>query len=433
MPLWYQNLRSALLLVQSIIGVLIFFYKLKRRKGFWLRFLAGLALGGALCHVFQSLFYVPGSTPLAVATHAMTSCIVYSILIALVFFCFDETIWTVLFASASGYFAQDIAGSFKQLVKQIPGIVIAAQDKTGIIGLDLFCYGSIFFLLYILFRPYTQEREEDFEHKSKAIFSLVAMLLCIGMARLTQDNPGRNTLSIVSESIYSIIADALILMVQFGIMERAKLSSHIDIMRELVHQQHMQYEASKESVQLINEKYHDLKHLLTDFQGVVPGEQLRRLRQSIEHYDIQMHTGNEVLDVLLTQSMNLCVQRDITLTCSIGQTDFGFVEELDLYTLVHNALHNAINAVTALPPERERFIFLSSSSEGNMLTLHVENSCGSDIVFKDGLPQSRGDLKVHGFGMKSMLRTAEKYDGTITAKAEDGLFFLDILLLNSES
>ena len=429
MPLWYQNIRSALLLLQSVMGVLLFGYALKRRAGFFARAVSGLFAGGVFCWLLQSVIYIPGSAPLALASHALMSAVVYGILIAIVYFSCDETIWTVLFASSSGYIAQDVAGSLKQILRQIPLIEMAAQDNFGILGVDLLCYGGIYLILFIVFRPYTRDREENFDDKIKAVFSVIVLLLCIGMARLTQDNPDRNVVSAVTESLFMIIVDLLILALQFGVMERAKLAGHVEAMRMLMSQQRTQFEAHKQSMQLVNEKYHDLKHLLQDFEGKMPQKVLKKLEQSIDGYDLHADSGNSVLDVLLTEKMGLCAQRGINLTCCIGQTDFGFVDELDLYALFGNALGNAVNAVSALPEGRERFIILSASREGNMLTIHMENPFDGEIPFEDGLPQTAGDPDYHGFGMRSMARTAEKYGGMLAAKQEGGMFYLDILLL----
>jgi sensor histidine kinase regulating citrate/malate metabolism len=120
------------------------------------------------------------------------------------------------------------------------------------------------------------------------------------------------------------------------------------------------------------------------------------------------------------------------LTCSLGKTDFSFVEELDLYSLFQNALSNAINAVSALPEGTERFITLSAMRDGNTLSIHMENPCREDIDFVDGLPQTRDDPDWHGFGMKSMNRIAEKYNGMLTVEQRGRLFLLDILLLAPE-
>ncbi len=429
MPAWYQNIRSAVFLFQAMMGVLIIGYTLKKRPLFLLRLLASLVVGGWLCVSIQNILYVPGSTSAALISHAAMSLIVYFVLILVVLVCFTETIWTVLFVTASGYIAQDLAGSLKQLMKQIPSIAELAENTFGILLVDLLCYGGVFLLLFVLFRPFIQDREEDFNNKLKAIFSIVVLIICIGMARLTQDNPDRNTMAAIAESSYAIIVDTLILILQFGVMDQARLKSHIEIMRELIHQQHMHYEASKVSAQLINEKYHDLKKMLNSFQEVVPQEQLDRMMKSIERYDIRVNTGNDVLDVLLTQMMDLCLQRNINLTCSLGGADFSFVEEFDLYALFHNALDNAINAVMALPSDKDRYIILSASQDENIITIHMENPSDGEITYNEGLPASQRDPKYHGFGMKSMLHTAERYHGTLAIKQENNLFMLDILLL----
>lgn len=432
MPGWYQNVRSVFLLTQSLLGVLLFGYSLRLRKRFLPRALAGLLAGGVLCYLVQRAIYIPGSAPLALVSHAAMSAIVYAILIAIVFASCEETIWTALFAASSGYIAQDIAGSLKQLVRLIPVMELAARDDFGILGVDLLCYGGAYLALFLAFRPYTKDRTESFDDKIKAVFSVVVLLFCIGMARLTQDNPDRNTTSIVAEILFMIFVDVLILALQFGVMEQAKLSRNVETLRELMHQQRMQVESRKESVQLVNEKYHDLKHMLSDFRGSVPQEQLQKLEQSIDRYDLHVDSGNDVLDVLLTEKMDVCAQRGISLTCCLGQTDLGFVDELDLYALFGNALNNAIAAVSALPEGRERFIVLSATRKGNMLTIHMENPCAGEIDFEDGLPQTSGDPEYHGFGMRSMEHTAEKYGGLLTAKQEGNMFYLDILLLATD-
>jgi len=432
MPLWYQQSRSALLLVQTVIGLLLVAYPIKRRRGFLLRLLCATAAGAALQYVVGKRLYVVGSTPYAMLTHALVSLIVYLTVIAITWFCYEETIWTVLFVAATGYIFQDIAGSVKTLIRMNGAVDLFARQAWGVLGLDVMCYGAVYTLLFFALRPVLKNRDGNFDNKIKAIFSVGVLILCIGMARLSQDNPERNTMAVVAEELFRLTIDLLVIALQFGLMERARLASNMETMRELVHQQRVQYEASKESAQLINEKYHDLKHLLKSFRGTVPQEQLDRLKQSIAAYERPANSGNEVLDVLLAEKIGLCQQRNIVLTCNLGQTDFSFVEELDLYSLFQNALTNAINAVSELPEDTERFISLSAARDGNMLTVHMENPCREDISFVDGLPQTREDPDWHGFGMKSMTRVAEKYGGMLTVEQRGRLFLLDILLLAPE-
>ena len=334
--------------------------------------------------------------------------------------------------AATGYIVQDIAGTVKTLARQIAWMNSFSSRPEGVLIVDLICYGAVYTLMFFALRPFVKNREDNFDNKLKAIFSVFVLLLCIGMARLTQDNPDRNQQAVIVEALFQIVIDVLVIALQFGVMEQARLTSNMETMRELVHTQRVQYEASKESAQLINEKYHDLKHLIKSFRGTVPQEQLDKLKQSIAAYERPANSGNEVLDVLLAEKIGICQQRGIVLTCSLGMTGFSFVEELDLYSLFQNALTNAINAVSALPEGVERFISLSSVRDGNMLTIHMENPCEDDIAFVDGLPQTKNDPDWHGFGMKSMNRIAEKYNGMLTAEQRGKMFFLDILLLDPE-
>ena len=205
------------------------------------------------------------------------------------------------------------------------------------------------------------------------------------------------------------------------------MAQSVETMRELIHQQHIQYEASRESTQLVNEKYHDLKQLLADFRGRVSVEQLNRLERYVGSYDTFVRTGSDVLDVILSEKRSLCAQRSILLTCYASGNALDFVEELDLYCLLSNALTNAMEAVSKLP-EGERFVTFTVVRDGCMAAVHVENPYGGELDMEDGLPKSRRDPQYHGFGMKSMVRIAEKYGGSLAVKCRDQVFSLDILL-----
>ena len=269
MPEWYKLTRSAILLLQSLIGVLLVSYPLKKRNRFMIRLVLGAALGFGLICIAGNTLYLRGYFPLAIVTHALVALIVYLLLIAIVWFCYDETIWTVLFTAATGYMAQDIAGSVKTLFRQIEAVDAFSLTNGDVLAVDIVCYGLVYLLLFFALRPFVRNREWNFDNKIKAMFSAAVLVLCVGMARLTQDNPVRNQQAVIAEAIFQIVIDVLVIAMQFGVMEQARLTGHVETMRELVHQQRVQYEASKESAQIINEKYHDLKHLIKSFRGTV--------------------------------------------------------------------------------------------------------------------------------------------------------------------
>lgn len=427
MPGWYADVRSPILLLQSVLAVFVFARHLSRRRYFWLRLVLGTAAGGAALYLIRLAFF-PGMNNLVnSAGRIVLTIAAYLILIAICWLVYEESFWTALFVASAGYIAQDLAGTLKTVLKLIPAVDGLCQDRLGILLVDAVVYFGFYVALYFAFRPFTQNREENFDNREKAVFSFVVLLFCLGMARLAQGNSDRNRTAVFAECLYQLLCDLFILLLQFGVMERAKLARSVDAMRELVHQQHEQFHQSKESTALVNEKYHDLKNLLESFQGQISQEQITRLKAKVGEYDTFADTGNRVLDVALAEKRAVCGRRGVELTTFVDGTLLGFMEELDLYSLIGNALNNAIDAAARLPAG-EGYIILASSAEEGMATIHVENPYTGELVMENHLPKSQRDARYHGFGMKSMERIVKKYNGSLAVKAENGIFYLDMIL-----
>ena len=410
--------------------MLIFSWSLPRRFSYRGMFCWVTLLGMLLCWCETNLFMHDGTLwgTLVVQCAVLLSLFAFSILIE---YCsFQISGWTAVSLASSGYAVQNIAGSVKTLLRMIPRIGALSANSIGVVVLDLFCYGVVYLLAGVVVYPHITGREADLENKYKALFSALIMILCIGMGRISMLNTDRTQISQCVENFYAILTGILILVLQFGLIEHRKMSHDIDAMRQLLHEQYIQYENSKINMQLVNEKYHDLKQLLQGFHGQVSPSQIQKLEKQLDGYEAVTNTGNEVLDVLLSDKRTLCIQRGIQLTCYVGGADLSFVEQLDLYSLFGNLLNNAIEAVSQLPPEQERFITLAARREENMVTIHAENPCIGTVEFRDGLPQSHRDPNYHGFGMRSMERIAEKYSGSLAAKQVGDVFYLDIILFS---
>ena len=425
MPVWYQQGRSALLLIQSVIALLLVSCSMNRRKQFYLRLITSVLAGCAVQYLVRGI-YIVGSTPPAMLSHAAAALLVYITLSAITWFCYDESIWTVLLMTATGYIGQDIAGSVKTLFRQIEWVNSFSRQQGGILIVDLVCYGAVYVLMFFALRPFVRNRNDNFDNKRKAVSSVLVLLLCIGMARLTQDNPNRNQQAVIAEALGQIVIDVLVIALQYGVMEQARLAKNMETMRELVHTQRVQYEASKESAQLINEKYHDLKHLLKSFRGTVPQEQLDQLKHSIAAYERPANSGNEVLDVVLRLSKLTCDREHIQLSCLADGNCLGFMRTRHVYSLFNNAVGNAIEAVRKLPDEDKRVISLSVGKRGNQAEIEITNYFDGQVV-RAG-ETTKEDRSHHGFGTMSMRYVVEEYGGNLSIQTQKDIFTLFITI-----
>ena len=179
---------------------------------------------------------------------------------------------------------------------------------------------------------------------------------------------------------------------------------------------------------MINIKCHDIKYKLGELfaaEGKISSKAVDDLYKSISIYDSKVETGNELLDVLLTEKSLYCEKNKIKLTIMAEGGDLSFMSDADIYSLFGNILDNAVEAVIKVPPER-RAVTLSVKTVGNMLIVHEQNYYAGRIKFVKGAPvTSKGNTNEHGYGILSIRRIVEKYEGGLNVSAEDGIFSLD--------
>lgn len=206
-----------------------------------------------------------------------------------------------------------------------------------------------------------------------------------------------------------------------------------DALQRMLEMQYTNYQLSQDSIHLVNQKYHDLKHQIALLRSeITVGEKLECLDQmesEIRSYEAQNKTGNEVLDTILTGKSIYCQEHGITLTCVADGHALDFMSIMDISALFGNALDNAIEGVSKVPEAEQRLIHLSVSRQKGFLRIQVKNRCEEDLVTGEELPgTTKKDRRFHGYGLKSIRATAEKYGGSIAVHGENGWFDLGILI-----
>ena len=259
---WYQAHWQALLLLQAALGTWVFAYGLKRRPHFVGRAAFSLMMGAFLAEgTTRLLWHFSGWAQL------LTVSLIYGLLILVGFICFEESIWTVMFVASSGYMLQDIASNIKQLLRLWSWVNGFMQTNVGLICIDALCYGGCCLLAHRVFRHETDRVEVEFNDKLKVAFSVGVLLICACLSRLSRIAPAliHGDLGCGHRMVicmYQVVLGAFMLLLQYGVMERTRLDRYVDTMQELLHQQHAQYETSKENAELVSEKYHDFKKMI---------------------------------------------------------------------------------------------------------------------------------------------------------------------------
>lgn len=203
--------------------------------------------------------------------------------------------------------------------------------------------------------------------------------------------------------------------------------------RSILNTQYMQFRESQENIDMINRKYHDLKHQLQVIREE-KNEQKRiayvdEIENGIRKYETENKTGNSVLDTILTSKCNQCLKQNIQITVVADGTLLNHIHVMDLCTIFGNALDNAIEHEVQIPDEEKRMIHVSVSRKKDFTCVVVENYFEGKLKSDHGvILTTKSNRQYHGYGIKSIQYSVRKYGGYTNAAVHDHWFRLEILL-----
>lgn len=132
-------------------------------------------------------------------------------------------------------------------------------------------------------------------------------------------------------------------------------------------------------------------------------------------------SGNDFADAILNSKYSLAAEHGCTLDFSGAIS--GEIPIFSLCTVLFNAIDNAVEGCCRYEGEAEKRIVIRGTVRGGVQILTVTNPCSETA---EPGSTSKQDKKDHGFGMRNMRRAVKELDGTLTAKAEGGVFRLEV-------
>ncbi len=432
---WYR----LIVLAELVLAESLFVFRMKRRSFFALRLVFVLTAS------FLATWFFPLPTYNAMYTSFMFFTI-FVITLLLQKLIFAESWITLVFCSVAGYTLQHTAYQAFNLLSVALGL---SEDGVNLYGggegvegvsalsmsLYFVCYIFIYWHAFILFARRIR-KNETIVIKNVSLFLLVFLLILgdiiINAVIVYESYNDYNKVYITMSGISSLVICVLALFLQFSLLSNHNLEGELDKAYHLLREGRKQYDGAKTNIDLINLKCHDLKHQIRAISRSksLSEDAIKEIENAISIYDCAVKTGNDVLDTILTEKSLICGSHSIGMTCVIDGRALSFMDELDLYTLFGNIFDNAIEAVMKLETEK-RAISLTSNLSGNMLSVVVRNFCDvSKVIFDGELPvTTNADKEYHGFGMKSIKRIIEKYDGNLSVLVKDDVFTLNMLFI----
>lgn len=305
-------------------------------------------------------------------------------------------------------------------------------------GTIFFVYGAVFAGEYFM-ESYLKKGLEELQITKRemfAVFLIVLSVFCVSnMSYLNQNWLFSSFLAkdiFIIRTLVDLCGVALLYACHIQLKE-VQIRFEMDMLSNIMQMQYANYQLSKESIDMVNQKYHDLKHQIALLKAEADAKQsvqyLEQIEQEVKIYETQNKTGNKVLDIVLTSKSCCCQGAGIELKSIVEGSLLDFMDDMDISALFGNLLDNAIEAAQKIPVKERRLIRLYVVREKQFLRICIENYCEEDIQFKNGMPvTTKKDKRIHGYGMKSIKSAVKKYNGSVVAGLKDHWFEVKILI-----
>lgn len=416
---------------ELIFCEVIFLLKKPRREYFPVRLLLSMILYFALAFGWMTLID-------SIQTESLLPLVFlylgYAFLTAVpIGICFEMRGLEVLFSIAGGYATQHMCFAFLRIYLYLTQHSLEVDGFYRIFT-QYILYILWAFVIYMMIIRKNQDKDEFVAADIRiAVLALVLALAAIGLSVFysNPDNAPLNMYNGILCPAYGILCCALVLMMEYYVLRENRMKKEQEVMEELLQMANAQQKSSKEAINIINMKCHDLKHQLKAFTDMSESsermEYVREVQQAVTIYDAIFHTGSEPLDYVLREKSLIIEEYHVAFSCMANGALINFMSPADIYALIGNAMDNALERVIQ-EKEEERSISLHINQYHDMVLLHMENRCSAAPKFEESLPiTDKSDKNQHGFGVRSIRYITEKYNGTLSMKVRDGKFLLDIL------
>ena len=153
---------------------------------------------------------------------------------------------------------------------------------------------------------------------------------------------------------------------------------------------------------------------------------LRELTGNIKRLNILISTGNDVVDIVVNdiiQSEKIELSWKGKIPSRLNMTN------AEICILFSNLLKNAAEAVRDMD---DKTVDVTVKLNGHHLVLEESNRTMKPVIIEDGrLKTTKHDKEKHGIGSRNMIEIAEKYNGDVSFRFENGRFHVKIILLDT--
>ena len=242
--------------------------------------------------------------------------------------------------------------------------------------------------------------------------------------------------------VYYIIAIGLIVLnlVVFHliseILEHSRKMKEAQILRQQSIGQVELYNSMRENYNIQRQRTHEYKNQIVCMDMLMKKKDYSKLENYIgnisDGLDAQLDmvdTNNDVVNAILNAKYYEAIKNDVLFVLKINDLSDIKVSDEDIVTILSNLLDNAIEAAKQCDVGK-RTVKIKLLSEDDVLSIAVTNAYKTEpMLTEDGyIRTTKNNKEEHGWGIRNIVATLEKYDAEYIIDYKNGEFVFSIMM-----
>ncbi|MBP3476361.1 MAG: GHKL domain-containing protein [Lachnospiraceae bacterium] len=177
---------------------------------------------------------------------------------------------------------------------------------------------------------------------------------------------------------------------------------------------------------------HDMLHFLNNISLFIENgknaeaqEYIQNIIQTTRSTSGKRYCANQMVNMILASYGEIFAKNEIDFSYTVAIPEELFISDVDITSILSNALENALHAVLPLDSTL-RIIELHMMQREGKLLICLSNSYARKPQMSDGCPVT--EQKGHGFGTQSIRYTVERLHGNCLFSVNDQRFVLQIVV-----
>ncbi|BDF09344.1 ATP-binding protein [Emergencia timonensis] len=221
-------------------------------------------------------------------------------------------------------------------------------------------------------------------------------------------------------------------------MAEAQRRNELRIDSIKLEQMEQQYKTMMDTLEQTSVVRHDLAHHFLVIAEYCRRGEYERIPVYLETLNFQnvtdevkVYCRNYTANIIFSYYAWLSKSENISFACEADLPEDVLPNEMELSVLLGNALENAVEGCRKAG--KEKYITAKIRYEKHKLIMDIRNPFDGVLWIHSGTLQSTKEEDLHGYGMKSMQRVVDKYNGYLAYFKEDKEFILQIVLICIET